>query len=102
MAVTEIATRRRAVVQISAQVLIMMLTGQTAPRYYTVSKNPLPDDVKVVGARYDALYDRWEIAIESEQLPEVPESETLPIWPQVSFTAHYMQLGVREEVHASA
>ena len=90
MGITTITTRQRVLVRISAGILLDVLMGRMTPRYYTVTANPLPDDAKCVDARYDSLSDYWELVIESEQLPEVPEAEMLPVWPQIEFMAHYM------------
>lgn len=67
---------RRKVLRVSADLLVALFTA--GRRSYEVVENALPDDAKVVGARYDSLRDEWEIAIESETFEPVEIAVPLP------------------------
>lgn len=63
--------RRRAIIEIDAQQFVDMFKhGNHA---FKVEGGAIPDDARVVGARYDVLRDCWEICLESEAFPVVAE-----------------------------
>lgn len=83
-----IIPRRRAVLQIDGQFLIDIFKEGEDLRCYKVTKG-IPTDAKIAGAEYNSVYDRWEIAIESESFEEVPPWETLPILPACEETSFF-------------
>jgi hypothetical protein len=50
-----------------------------------VTHDPIPDDAEAVGARYDAVRDLWEIALESRAFAAVGEGRAYPVLPPPRF-----------------
>ena len=80
---------RRALLRVSAGLITEMCKRDDGvPRYYAVSRHPIPQDAKAVGAAYDSLTDTFELALESESFDEVHEEGPLPILPSPEMTLH--------------
>lgn len=81
-------TMRRALIQISAQLLVDM-SKAGPPKVLQVLENPLPQDARAVGGRYDSIRDVFELAIESEVFDDIPETKLLPLLPPSVFGELY-------------
>lgn len=73
--------RRAALLYISAPLLVELFTA--GEHRYEVIEHPIPDDAQVIGAEYNAVYDRWELALASATFAPVPEFARLPELPAI-------------------
>jgi hypothetical protein len=76
---------KRAIVQVTAQLLVEMCKPYPKPRYYNVTENALPEDARAVGGRYDPCRDLFELAVQSESFEDVPLEQMLPTLPPPVF-----------------
>jgi hypothetical protein len=83
----EVATQRRAVLLVTGRFLTEFFRNGRRGRYEIT--HGIPKDGVVVGAHYDSLRDRWEIAIESDSYPQIAEGCELPRLPPVEITTFW-------------
>ena len=80
----EKALRRPAVVRISAELLMHMFTTGTEWRFRV--ERGIPPGARVIGAKYDAMADCWDLALESETFEPVIEAAMPPSIEPIIFT----------------
>lgn len=83
-----VSSRRRAIVTVSPEILLHLCT-MTEPTTVRVSANPLPEDVRLVGARYDVQRDLWLVVVESATFDEVGDGNTYPELPPPQFSRRW-------------
>lgn len=80
----------RRILEVTAELLVNSFTkGLVAgpPRFFYVSKDPIPDDATIVGVRNSPYHPCVEILLESKAWPESAECEYVEPWLScVSFT----------------
>jgi len=72
------------VFRITGQGLVDIFRQDGRERHYRVERG-LPVDARVLGARYDAVRDVWDVAVESESFDELPEGAEPPVLEATMF-----------------